>query len=99
MYLRSLYRKENKKEMLEFSIISQLQDSIDNNKFSEKMQALAECLTLLPEKWRVMVQRRHFSKTPSAEIATELGITSSSLSTNLQRARESLKKCIKGKIS
>lgn len=66
--------------------------------FDDKLDALRDCLDVLPEPYREAVRLRYDEESPLPNIAMRLGITGESLKKRLQRARAQLLDCLQRKL-
>lgn len=64
----------------------------------EKIRLIEEAINSLPERYRIVIVLRHSEDKPYEEIAQILGIPLGTVKARLFRAREMLKKKLKGKL-
>ena len=63
-----------------------------------RVQALTNCVKVLPENWREIVQLRYWSNLSVGEIAKRLEQSENTLSVTLNRIRSRLAKCVSNRL-
>lgn len=67
--------------------------------WEEKLAALADCIRLLPDAFRMAIRLRYHEEVPAEELAGRLQLSTEALKKRLQRARALLLDCIQGKLT
>lgn len=70
----------------------------DNRDEDVMLLALRDCLSQLPESQRRLIDQRYREGTPARKLAVETGKTDSAMKMTLMRIRETLRRCIEGKL-
>lgn len=65
----------------------------------EKLSALADCVSALPESFRTAIQLRYHDELPPQELAGRLQLSAEALKKRLQRARALLLDCMQTKLN
>lgn len=64
-----------------------------------KVEALRECLQLVPEKSRDLVQARYEAELSAPDIASQLNMTAAAVRKSLERVRKALRKCMQERLA
>jgi RNA polymerase sigma-70 factor (ECF subfamily) len=65
----------------------------------ERIEALQDCLTAVPESARCLLKLRYFEGYSCEEVAEQMGISLNTIYKRISRLHESLKGCIEGKLA
>jgi len=63
-----------------------------------KVAALRECLKLVPEKSRALIQAKYEAEQSAPDIAAKLNMTSAAVRKSLERVRTALRKCMEERL-
>ncbi len=92
------WRRSRGRDRLSFNneIVESLAETIEeiSPEYEDRLAALRNCLPLLPERQREIVERRYLRAESVQEIAKDLGFKANAASQLLFRARLNLLKCI-----
>ena len=88
-------------ELLDDDLAEQLaaECEAEPEELANRLRALENCLSRLPEKERALIDCRYFSDSNLDEYAEQSGRTADSLRVSLFRLRAALKKCIIGELT
>ncbi|MFO0902073.1 MAG: sigma-70 family RNA polymerase sigma factor [Pirellulales bacterium] len=78
--------------------LSQVQ-RLTGDTLDEKLAALADCLTGMPDSFREAIQLRYQDEVRPQELANRLQVSAEALKKRLQRARAMLLECIQAKLT
>ncbi|MEO0446597.1 MAG: sigma factor-like helix-turn-helix DNA-binding protein, partial [Verrucomicrobiota bacterium] len=65
----------------------------------ELVEALKNCLDEMPEKSRMLLQRRYEENARAVDLASALDMNAATVRKNLERIRTSLRKCVELRVS
>ena len=96
-----LYLRKRKRDKLVFSeeTIATLQSTFDRGTAPEGLDYLPECIDLLEGRARTLCDLRYQDELKPAAIGKKLGMAANSVAKALQRIREQLRVCIRGKLT
>jgi len=79
--------------------VDSLNQEIDSMRNCQRLEALSECIGLLPENSRNLLDRFYFKNEPSSLIAMVTQQKDGTVRMKLKRIRDVLQKCISSKVS